>query len=505
MKSRCPDPERIALLLERRLGRAARRQILDHAADCAGCRRQLAVGALPALGPFRAGLLQVISREQMTVAAAVLVVPLALWIFGTPSDPAPAPRVPVTRSPPPVLSRPSIDCRAPEPTAEPPAERRVPSAPPAIVRPEPVDEAPAPSATSPEPAPLPESPPALRETSVAGAPAPPAEERDAAPPETFGRLAILEPFGSLALEGAAGRVPVQDASVIPVDGRLLAMGRPSGFRLADGTRMQLASGSAVSVYQNTTRRCAGLTLHQGALLVDTAQVRSVYLRRDRTAGVLEGIAGTVHLGVGAKADALSVSALGSGLVWKRAGQGALEIGAGETVTVDADRQEPARGGARSRPSLARFVSWPEQDKSLFFASFDAELSGDPPAVLQGTTKEGYVSAVVTTQRKKVIELALPASPPQGAIVVRLQLRTTAARIQCSTGSRDSRSTLQAISSRVRSESTWITLTLTLPAGDGDGRSKRNHRGSVTISVEPPAKVQVEDLVFDLDEIELLRS
>ena len=113
MKSRCPDPERIALLLERRLGRAARRQILDHAADCAACRRQLAVGALPVLGPFRAGLLQVISPEQMTVAAAALVVPLVLWIFGTPSDPEPAPRAPVARSRAPVLSPPPMERRAP--------------------------------------------------------------------------------------------------------------------------------------------------------------------------------------------------------------------------------------------------------------------------------------------------------------------------------------------------------------------------------------------------------
>jgi hypothetical protein len=39
---------------------------------------------------------------------------------------------------------------------------------------------------------------------------------------------------------------------------------------------------------------------------------------------------------------------------------------------------------------------------------------------------------------------------------------------------------------------------------GGGRSKRG-RGTVTISVEPPLRVAVEDLVFDVDEIEIVRS
>jgi len=40
---------------------------------------------------------------------------------------------------------------------------------------------------------------------------------------------------------------------------------------------------------------------------------------------------------------------------------------------------------------------------------------------------------------------------------------------------------------------------------GGGRGRRGSRGNLTISVEPPARMAVEDLVFDLDEIEILRS
>jgi hypothetical protein len=39
---------------------------------------------------------------------------------------------------------------------------------------------------------------------------------------------------------------------------------------------------------------------------------------------------------------------------------------------------------------------------------------------------------------------------------------------------------------------------------GGGRGRRG-RGSLTISVEPSGRAPVEDMIFDLDEIEILRS
>jgi hypothetical protein len=45
-------------------------------------------------------------------------------------------------------------------------------------------------------------------------------------------------------------------------------------------------------------------------------------------------------------------------------------------------------------------------------------------------REGFVSAVVTSQRKRVIELAVPPALVTSEGVVRLRFRTTAARIQC---------------------------------------------------------------------------
>src|SRR6185503_16085221 len=82
--------------------------------------------------------------------------------------------------------------------------------------------------------PRPEPPaarPPLRETAVAELAPAPAEEPRPVEPEELVRQAILDPFGSLVLEGAAGRVPIQATSVVPVDGKLTALGRPSGFRL----------------------------------------------------------------------------------------------------------------------------------------------------------------------------------------------------------------------------------------------------------------------------------
>src|SRR6185503_11330399 len=282
---------------------------------------------------------------------------------------------------------------------------------------------------------------------------------------------------------------------------------PSGFRLADGTRMQLAAGGAVSVFHHALRRCSGVTLHQGALLVDAVAAQPLLLRREKASGLLEGFAGAIHVSAGAKPDAIALVALGSGGVWRRQDQPAVEIGAGDQLLVEAEGQEVSRRGGKPKPSLARFVSWPEPT-TLFYASFEADVqAGERPLVAQGTVREGFVSAVVNSQRRKVIELSVPAaliSAPDAQ--VRLRFRTTAARIQCNA----SRS-LQPVPVRSRSETAWTTLTFPLGGGDGDGhlgggRSKRDRRGAtLTITVEPPSRVAAEDLVFDVDEIEILRS
>jgi hypothetical protein len=166
--------------------------------------------------------------------------------------------------------------------------------------------------------------------------------------------------------------------------------------------------------------------------------------------------------------------------------------------------------------MARFASWPAQPASLFFANFETDLQGvDRSMVAQGTLKDGFVSGVVGAQKKKLIELTLPAaSSGTTDIAVRLRLRTTAARIQCGWGSKDSRGMLQAVPTRNRSETGWITLTINVPAGDGDGHAggsrggggrRGGPRSSLTLTVEPPARVSADEVVFDLDEIEITRS
>ena len=152
------------------------------------------------------------------------------------------------------------------------------------------------------------------------------------------------------------------------------------------------------------------------------------------------------------------------------------------------------------------IAWPEPT-TLFYASFEADVqAGERPLVVQGTAREGFVSAVVNPQRRKTIELSVPAAliaSPEA--VVRLRFRTTAARIQ-----RNASRAIQPVPFRSRSETAWTTLTFPLGGGDGDGhmgggRPKRDRRGTLTISVEPPPRVAVEDLVFDVHEIEILRS
>jgi hypothetical protein len=331
----------------------------------------------------------------------------------------------------------------------------------------------------------------------------------------MGRLAILDPFGSLSLEGAGGRSTVQGSRVVPVEARLTAQGRSSGFRLGDGIRVQLAPGCSVSVFQNLTRRCAGLSVLQGALLVESTQPQSLYLKREGTSGLLEGWSGPVLVNAGARADAVTVTPMGAtGLVWRKSGEGAIEIPAGDTLAAETNGQEVAVRGAKPKPSLTRFVSWPEPS-SLFYSSFEDDVQGmERPTVVQGSAKDGFVSAVAGGKGRKTIELSLPASlaniPPDATL--RLRVRTTATRIQIGGGGRDSsRGAPVIVPQRNRSETTWTAVTVNLASfdldhhGRGDKPGGRGMRGNITFTAEAPSKVSAEELVFDIDEIEITRS
>ena len=476
------------------------------------------MGSLSPIGPVRASLVLALASNRVSAVAAMILLPAVLWMLTRDSGSEPAPRAAVerrtARSTPPRIGRPlhasiaADGSEGPGPLPEPASTERTESAP----LPQP-PEASAEVFVSPPPARTPEgfkTAPPSRETAVASLPQASTDVPKPPPePETLARLAILDPFGGLALEGLGARVAIQTTSIIPVDGRLTALGRPAGFRLADGTRMQLAAGSTVSLFHNAGVHCPGLVLYQGTMIVEAAKAQSLFLRRNKAAGVLEGYNGLVHLSTGARPDAISVIALGSGGVWKRTGHAAVEVGSGDLLSVDSDGQDLARRAGRSKASMSKFAAWPEQSTTLFHASFEEDVQGaERPGVVEGTLKEGYVSAVVNAQRRKEIELTLPATLPLTSdLVVRLKFRTTAARLQCGWGSRDSRGVVQALPLRVRSETVWTSITIPLQALDADGhggRPRRNGR-SFSLSVEPPAKVAPEDLVFDLDEIEILRS
>jgi len=520
IKPRCPDPERLALLIENRLGRIARARILRHAADCVSCRRQLAIASLTPIGPFRAALERHLHSGRLTVCAGLVLGCIVLGFLrsGSSEDPAPRPtrvsalhvRPAVTAGIPEVppqsrverpseaprgesLPRMAADDVAPLVGESPPRAERIPAAP----APDPLPPVDLTHASIPH-----------RLDSVAeGSKAPPQEPK-AVEAETMGRLAILDPFGSLALEGTGGRLQVQGSRVVPVEGRLAAVGRASGFRLGEGLRVQLSSRSAVSVFQNLTRRCAGLAVLQGALLVESSAAQSIYLRREGCAGVLEGMTGPVLVNTGTKSDSLTVTPLGAGgVVWKRNGQAAVEIASGDTLGIETNSQE-VTGKGRPKPALARFIGWPEPS-SLFYSSFEDDVQGmEPPILVQGVAKEGLVSAVPGARGRKTIELTLPASLqnlPSDA-TLRLRVRTTAARIHCGIGPNASRSVPITVTQRNRSETAWTTLSVAFSAFDQDGhRGRKGLRGNLTFSAEAASRIAAEDLVFDIDEIEISRS
>lgn len=528
LKPRCPDPERLALLIENRLGRISRARILRHAADCVSCRRQLAIASLTPISPFRAAFEEHLNSGRLTVCAglALGVIVLGFLNSGSSEDPTPRPtRASAAKARSTVITdvddgprlsrveRPSNDPRR-ETAPRMSAEDNAPMVAADPVVPESEGSAPAPAVQAPPPIDLTPASIPHRLDSVAEGTKPPPPEPRSVESETMGRLAILDPFGSLALEGTGGRLPVQGSRVVPMEARLAAVGRASGFRLGDGLRVQLSAGSSVSVFQNITRRCTGLAVLQGALLVESNPSQSIYLRREGCAGILEGMNGPVLVNTGAKSDSLTVTPLGAGgAVWKRNGLAPVEIASGDTLGIETNSQE-LTGKSKPKPALSRFISWPEPT-SLFYSSFEDDVQGmERPLIVQGAARDGIVSAAPAPKGRKTIELTLPASLqnlPFDA-TLRLRVRTTASRIQCGVGTNSARSVPITITQRNRSETAWTTLSVAIAAFDPDGHRGRDggngrqrFRGSLTFIAEAASRIAAEDLVFDIDEIEISRS
>jgi len=528
VQSRCPNPEQIALLLEGRIGPVARARVLRHAADCVSCRRHLAIGSLPAMGPLRAWIETRVTSDRATAVAGLIAGIVIVWAIlpgsagpdaGTPlaSGKHPRPTVGVRRDLEGLETR-SIPGRRDRVAPE--AAGRTESEPPsagAEFLPVPVEPQ-TPPTSDPSPEPRPETARRLesvvesRPRAVEAGPAPP---RAPEPAEILERLAILDPFGGLALEGAGGRSPVQGSGVIPVDARLTASTRTSGFHLGDGTKVQLTPGSAILLFQNMSRHCPGLAILQGSLLVESTHPQSLFLRRAESSGLIEGLDGSVYLGAGARGDALTVMPLGAkGLTWTRTGQPSVEIAASEAMGLDGNGQELLPRSARARISMARFVAWPEPS-TLFFSTFEVGVQGmEAPGVVQGQSKDGFVAAVSNSKGRKTIELSLPASLqslPADA-TIRLRFRTTASRVQVGVGNNPSRTTPHPVPQRNRSETAWTSLTFAAASLDQDGLRDRGRgggrgfpRGSLTFFVDLPARMAAEDLVFDIDQIEIVKA
>jgi hypothetical protein len=526
VQARCPSPELITLLLEGRIGPAARAQVLRHAADCVSCRRHLAIASLPTMGPLRAWIEARVTSDRLTAAAGLIAGIVVVWAIlpgsaGSDAMPPsasgkrPRPTAGIRRDREVLRTTSAPGGRGPDtsvpserPESDPPSGAPESSSTPAEPQPTALSD------PSPEPNPgQPHRLESLVESRPPAVEAGPALPRAPEPAENLERLAILDPFGGLALEGTGGRSLVQGSGVIPIDARLTAPARTSGFHLGDGTKVQLTPGSAILLFQNVSRHCPGLAILQGSLLIESTHPQSLYLRRAESSGLIEGLDGAVYLGAGARGDALTVMPMGAkGLTWTRTGQTSVEIGASEALGFDGNGQELLPRSARAKISMARFVAWPEPS-TLFFSTFEAGVQGmEAPGVVQGQSREGYIAAVSSSKGRKVIELSLPASLqnlPADA-TIRLRLRTTASRIQVGVGGNPSRTTPHPVPQRNRSETAWTSLSFAAASLDQDGLRDRGRgrafpRGSLTFTVELPARMAAEDLVFDIDQIEIVKA
>jgi len=223
----------------------------------------------------------------------------------------------------------------------------------------------------------------------------------------------------------------------------------------------------------------------------------------------------VLVNAGAKADALSLTPMGAtAVVWRRGSLPPLEVAAGETLGVDAAGQEVAVKGAKAKPQLGRFAGWPEPT-TLFYSTFDDDVQGvERPLLVQGAAREGYVTGAPGAKGRRTIELGLPSSIPSlpADAMLRLRVRTTAARIQCGVGWNSSRAVPLTVAQRNRTDTGWTTLSIAFSAldpdghraGGGGGGGRRGFRGNLTLVAEAPSRVSSEDLVFDIDEIEITR-
>jgi hypothetical protein len=510
----CPDPELLALAAEGRLDPAERDALVEHAADCALCRRHLAIASLPEAAPGR--VLSIV----WSVAAAALVA-VAVW-FAVKRPDAPRPEEARREEPKREEPRPEEPKPEPpkpeEPRPEPPKPEDPKPDPPKIdppVTPKPEDpkpEPPKPEDPKPEPPkvePPKTEPPKVTPPKTESVP----EKPRRVEPGVMARAAILDPFGLVHQNE-----PVESAMLLATDAVVTAKSA-AGFRMQDGTRVQLLPGASAGVFASDALKTGGLRLTEGtALVTPPVGGGSVYVARNGHGVVVEGAKFAFLLHADPKAETLEISTLGQAITLQPEPGKKLTIEKGEAVTIRRDAVEPSKKSASARLA-AQFRAWPEDRQTLLYLGFerdDVEVTLKTGAVTYNKEGQKWAAAAGTAKKKMRIEVvfAKEIESPKD-MILRIRYRTLAQRIVVSPFDPDQKTEIPPNSGtpipvplRERSATEWTTGTMQLPPTTGwswYGTQTTGKKRGLSFEVDVPSSVDAEKMVFDIDSIELLRK
>jgi hypothetical protein len=256
----CPDPETLAVFALGQSSGEEWRRIVRHLADCAICRRQVALAAengdvaLPAPGPVRMLPLPERTRAWQRVAqgiaaAALLAAGIAWALVHRPVPPAPKESPSPVVRPQPAPQKPFVPApRAPEPLLAQPEKAPAPPPEHFIPRPKPAPETPAPELVQTPPGPSPFL--AERATSMV------AEAIEV----TAGEGTVSRRSGQ-TVTPLRSKTMIQPSDTLfsPVGGSLL---------LPDGATVHLGRESELRVSWSQTLACATVDVRKGGAVVD---------------------------------------------------------------------------------------------------------------------------------------------------------------------------------------------------------------------------------------------
>ncbi|MBI3857339.1 MAG: hypothetical protein HY293_16755 [Planctomycetes bacterium] len=257
----CPDPETLAVFAQGQVSGEEWRSVVRHLADCAMCRRQLALVAepvpagLPASEPVEVGAFaartRVWQRVAQGVAAAALIAAALAWAFvHRPLKPSEPKLVTPAVAPSRVAEKPPVPTPAPPDPVLATPEKPVPKDSPA-----------------PDPKPFPPSPaPVLTPTPAPASPF--LAER--AKSEVSEAIEIAAGDGTVSRRSGDVVTPLPPKGMINPSDTLLS---PSGGSvvLADGSTVHLAAEAELRLSWSQTLACTKVDVRKGDAVVDTGR------------------------------------------------------------------------------------------------------------------------------------------------------------------------------------------------------------------------------------------